>query len=64
MTPLLTPQQYCALVGISMSKAAKDRVAGAGSPYIKCGRVVRYSAEDVAKYLETNTRKSTSDPAH
>jgi len=36
------------------------RVQGTGPAYKKCGRLVRYSLEDLDKYLEAQTRTSTS----
>lgn len=49
---------YC---NCSESKLEKMRVSGDGPVFIKLGRTVVYDVSDLAKWLASNRRTSTSD---
>ena len=40
------------ITGIALSTLRNNRFRGRGIPYIKVGRSVRYSKEDVIKFME------------
>ena len=49
------------MTGIALSTLRNQRFQGAGMPYCKLGRSVRYSSEDVVNYMEQrkiNTNKA------
>ncbi len=52
---LLTEQQVSAMTGIPVVSLRTERCRGTGMPYVKFGRRVRYSADDVAAYIAANT---------
>lgn len=51
------------LLGLSARTLEKWRVTGGGPPYIRLGRRVVYSVEDLRAYVESRRRTSTSDGA-
>ena len=61
-TQLLKTQQAADYLGLSKAFLERDRWAGAKVPFIKIGvRAVRYRLEDLQAYIESRTRKSTSE---
>lgn len=57
-----TPPELAKLLGISESLLNKLRIAGNGPKYNKIShRTIRYSIDEVEKYLESCKRASTSD---
>ncbi len=50
----LTEKQVAKLIGISLSKLRSDRHKCQGIHYIKFGRSVRYSMEDIKAFMESN----------
>jgi len=61
-TQLLKTKQAAEYLGLSKAFLERDRWAGAKVPFIKIGdRAVRYRLEDLNSYIESRTRKSTSD---
>lgn len=57
-----SPKELSALLGISTSLLNKLRLTGKGPKYIKVSyRVLRYPMIEVAKYIETYKRRSTSE---
>lgn len=61
-THLLNTKQAAQFLGLSKAFLERDRWAGAKVPFIKIGdRAVRYRLEDLHAYIESRTRKSTSD---
>lgn len=62
LTPkkLLTPQQFADRVGISVNTANCWRNLKRGPRFIKIGKSVRYSEEDIMEWLEQQTREGTS----
>jgi helix-turn-helix protein len=62
-TPLiLTPKQAAALLNLSTSWLAKQRLKGDGPAYIKMGGVVRYNATVLQEWMKAKQRLSTSGP--
>ena len=60
---LLTTREAAQFLGVSNAFLERDRWAGARIPFIKVGsRAVRYRLADLETYLDTQTRRSTSDP--
>jgi hypothetical protein len=57
----LTPEQAAKVRGISLSKLNKDRCFGAGPPFEKAGRTVRYRYGTLLQWMAAQTRHSTSD---
>jgi hypothetical protein len=59
----LFPQTtLCAVMDHSKAQAERNRWAGAGVPFIKIGRSVRYRKYDILAYLEKyRVQESTTD---
>lgn len=58
---LLTTKEAAPILGVSVAFLERDRWAGARVPYIKIGsRAVRYRQSDLATYIESCKRHSTS----
>lgn len=63
LTPetLLTPEQAAQVLGLSVKTLATWRSTGRQAlPFIRCGGRVRYRRSDVAAWLESRARTSTS----
>lgn len=59
---LLTTDQAATYMGVSKAFLERDRWAGARIPFVKVGsRAVRYRLTDLEAYLESRTRRSTSE---
>ena len=58
---LLTPIQAAAILQVKPNTLAKWRVTGEGPAFIHVGRAVRYSAREIARFIERQTRRSTSE---
>jgi predicted DNA-binding transcriptional regulator AlpA len=54
-SPLIDEKQLCAELGISSVTSTKWRAKGAGPPFIKVGRLVRYRRADVEAWLASRT---------
>lgn len=62
MDKLLSDKDVSALTGRARSTLQKDRVSGAGIPFVRLGGLVRYRLTDVERHLaELPTRRSTSE---
>jgi predicted DNA-binding transcriptional regulator AlpA len=57
---ILTPKQAAAVLNLSTSWLAKQRLKGGGPPYIKMGGAVRYSAAVLQEWMKGKQRLSTS----
>lgn len=58
---LLTTKEAAPILGVSVAFLERDRWAGARIPYIQVGsRAVRYRESDLATYIESQKRHSTS----
>ena len=61
-TNLLNTLQAANYLGLSKAFLERDRWAGAKVPFIKIGdRAVRYRLQDLDTYIESRSRRSTSD---
>lgn len=60
-TTLLTSAQAAEHLGMSESWLTKTRLFGGGPCFLKLGRSVRYRVPDLDAWLETRSRRSTSD---
>lgn len=59
---LLNTLEAANYLGLSKAFLERDRWAGAKVPFIKIGdRAVRYRMQDLENYIESRSRKSTSD---
>jgi len=58
---LLTPIQAAAVLQVKTNTLAKWRVIGEGPAFIHIGRAVRYSARELTRFIERQTRRSTSE---
>jgi excisionase family DNA binding protein len=61
MDALLDQSQVGDLLGLSVRTIERLRATGAGPVFVKVGRSVRYRAADVAEWVESCTRTSTSE---
>jgi predicted DNA-binding transcriptional regulator AlpA len=65
MSELLKEQEAAKLIGLSVHWMRRKRWAGGGIPFIKIadgpGGAVRYRREEVEAFINSRTRKSTSD---
>lgn len=62
MPDLLNAAQAAESIGIKPQTLATWRLKGFGPRHIKCGSRCMYSREEILAWLESRTRKSTSDP--
>jgi hypothetical protein len=51
--PLLTEQQVSEKYGLRLSKLRQDRFNDRGMPYMKIGKLIRYSQPMIEKYLNS-----------
>jgi hypothetical protein len=58
---LLAPKQAAKLLNLSTSWLAKQRLKGAGPPYVKLGGAVRYRLADLQLWMKARLRLSTSE---
>jgi excisionase family DNA binding protein len=58
---LLKPNEAAEFLGLGHSTLAKLRVSGGGPAFRKFGRSVRYSREDLQRWADERSRRSTSD---
>ena len=59
LEPLLTPIEAASILKVKPNTLAKWRVIGEGPPFIHVGSAVRYSAREIARFIERQTRRST-----
>jgi excisionase family DNA binding protein len=58
---LLTTKEAAPILGVSVAFLERDRWAGARIPFVRVGtRAVRYRPSDLAAYIESCIKKSTS----
>ena len=60
-TNLLIEQEVADRLGVSARTLQHWRLVGGGPIYIKVGRCVRYSEEDLTVYMNGQRRRSTSE---
>ena len=61
MDSLLNQRQAAALLGLSVRTLERHRVAGTGPRFTRLGRLVRYRPQDLADWVESGLRFSTSE---
>ena len=61
MEILLHPKQAAHILGLSVRTLERHRLAGTGPRYARLGRVIRYREIDLADWVESNLRNSTSE---
>jgi hypothetical protein len=64
MSKLMTEFETALMVGMSVHWLRRKRWEGGGIPFIKMADgkgAVRYSEEEVQRYIEAHCRRSTSD---
>lgn len=59
MKPLLTTKEAAEVLLVQPSTLIRWRWKGVGPTYVKVGELVRYSREDLEKYIETQRTKKT-----
>jgi predicted DNA-binding transcriptional regulator AlpA len=59
---LLTVRDAASVLRLSASWLAKARMRGDGPPFVKIGRSVRYSEGALREWLQSQTRRATSEP--
>lgn len=57
---LLTPDEAAAWLQVSVSTLANWRYLRTGPPYVRQGRVVRYSADALAAWFNTKEVKASA----
>ncbi|GAA0641058.1 helix-turn-helix domain-containing protein [Brevundimonas lenta] len=60
-SPRMNVSQAANFLGVSSSMLNKLRVFGGGPVFLKIGRRVAYDPADLASWLESRRRRSTSD---
>lgn len=63
---LLTPKETAEILGLSVTTLAIRRCAGTWDlPYVKVGRLVRYTREAVEQFIRDNTvgKEADGDPS-
>ena len=60
--PLLDTDQVATLLGLRPNTLAQWRMTGSGPTFVRLGRRVRYRAADIDAWIESQARRSTSDP--
>ena len=58
---LMTSAELERRLNVAPGWAAKDRLGKARIPWVQIGRSIRYRPADVTAFLESATRRSTSD---
>lgn len=58
---LLDQKELAQYLGKSTAWCERSRWAGEGPRFIKLGRHVRYKAEDVAAWIDENSKQSSSE---
>lgn len=56
LPPLLTEKDLVAIGYASVHKLQRDRERGAGLPYVKIGRLVKYRRTDVERAIQVGLR--------
>jgi len=60
-TTTLAPEEVARRLGLKVSTLNNWRWSGRGPAHVKVGGKVRYRSEDLASWLDSQTRRSTSD---
>lgn len=57
---LLIEKEAAKALALSPKTLRNWRVIGAGPPFVRIGRLIRYRASDVTQFIESGVRTSTS----
>ena len=63
-TALMTTTQAAGYLGLGLRTLQNWRVRGVGPRFVRCGRAVRYSQNDLREYLDARRFSSTSEADH
>lgn len=58
---LFSSKEAARYLGMSVAFLERDRWAGARIAFVKIGRSVRYRRTELDQYIQSHTRRSTSD---
>lgn len=61
LPPVATPDETASFLRLGRSTLAKMRLSGSGPAYVKAGRSVTYRKQDVLAWLDSRSRRSTSE---
>jgi excisionase family DNA binding protein len=61
MNTLITQKEAARRLGISTRTLERYRVTGTGPAFTRLGKLVRYRPEDLAEFVNSNRRRSTSE---
>jgi len=61
---LLTEQQTAKVMGCSVALLRKLRSVGGGPPFVKLGRLVRYSQADLVAFIEAKKERAVANEKH
>jgi hypothetical protein len=61
-SPYMTQHAAAVFLGLSPRTLERFRVEGRGPSFLKLGRRVAYSRDDLVRWAEAQRRSSTSDP--
>lgn len=59
---LLTESELSDRIRVAVATLRRWRWSGDGPPFVRVGRCVRYDPAHIREWLDTQTRRSTSDP--
>jgi excisionase family DNA binding protein len=59
--PLLTTARAAEVLNVSGRYLEMLRVRGGGPPFVSLGRTIRYRRADINAWLDSRTRRSTSE---
>ncbi len=59
---LLKEKEASAVLNVSQKTLQAWRYRGGGPKFVKVGRAVRYSQDELNAYIQAHERTSTSDP--
>jgi len=61
MTRYLNEKEVSEITGIALQTLRNNRMLNKGFPYVRVGRSIRYSLEDVIAYMESRKVKPKND---
>ncbi len=61
---LMNEDQAAQVLTVGTKTLQSWRVRGVGPRFIRIGRLVRYTMEELMRYIEEQTRQSTSERNH
>lgn len=62
MHPVIREEKAAELLGLSPRTLQRFRVEGRGPKFVKLGKRVFYTEEDLEAYVSASRRQSTSEP--